>query len=76
VRLYLLILSISLQGIGLLLHEWAVKPGPMAPAGPIQAISLLQGFLRIKECPHQPYSTLPGIMHQLDYLHTPDHVSE
>ena len=31
-------------------HESGVKPGPLAPANPIQAISLLQEFAGIKEC--------------------------
>ena len=55
VRLYLFILRISLQGISLFLHESGVKPGPLAPDSPIQSISLLQEFVRVKECSHSLY---------------------
>jgi len=62
VRLYLFILSISFQGIGLFLHESGVKPGPLAPASPIHATCLLQEFIRIKECSHEPLPRLlPGL---------------
>jgi hypothetical protein len=59
-------------------RESGIKPGPKAPDSPIQAISLLQEFVRISESclsltqPHTSTSVIPGYICRGTHFHVPE----